>query len=874
MDNFIYKGKYLREISFPLGGIGTGCIGLAGNGRLIDWEIFNRPNKGSFNGFTHFAIKAEKKGKLRDARIIQSDLPPPYSGPFSGSRFRTFGFGPPTGSMAGIPHFRDVTFKGQFPVAKLDFRETKFPGKVSLTAFNPFIPLHVQDSSIPGAFFELSVKNTGSETLDYSIALSMKNPHEQDNFNKFKKTKEVKWIRFGSDQYTEMDVSYGDMTVATDAEQISYQENWFGGSWFDNLTNYWKEFTAPGRLKNRKSPAESESTQNIWNQKHATLAAHLKIKPGREEKVRFIITWNYPNCENYWNRPKKKSPKNLWKNYYTTLFQDSGKSAAYALKNWDRLYQDTLTFQKALFESTLPEEVIDAVSANISILKSPTVSVNSEGVFYGFEGCHCDSGCCEGSCTHVWNYAYALPFLFPSLERSMREAEYGYNFHKDGKMSFRLQLPLGRRASSFRACADGQFGGIIKVYREWKLSGDSEWMKKLWPCVSASLEYAWSASNPDKWDPDQKGILTGRQHHTLDMELFGPSSWLNSLYLAALKAAAEMAVFLGEEEKAKLYQDIFYKGKAWTEKHLFNGEYFHQKLNLATKSILEEFDAVPLYWNAEKKQIKYQLDQGCGVDQVLGQWHAFLTGLGEILDTKKVRSALRSIYRYNFKTMRDFVNPCRLFCLNDESGIVICTWPDGVEEPVIPVPYSQETMNGFEYQAASHMIREGMVRQGLTVVKAIRDRYDGYKRNPWNEFECGSNYARSMASYALLLAYSGFRYDLVKNHLGFAPILNKDGRFRCFWSIGTGYGTIDIRDNKTIIEVNDGYVKLKSLELKYLSKTPPQKVKIGKKGLSFENRRGLLKFGQSVELSGGKKLSISHRRSQGVKTKKKGVYRP
>ncbi|MEM3173520.1 MAG: GH116 family glycosyl-hydrolase, partial [Candidatus Bathyarchaeia archaeon] len=90
LEYFTYRGDRTREISFPIGGIGTGSIGLAGNGRLIDWEIFNRPNKGSVNGFSHFAIKAEHEGKILDARVLNSDLPPPYTGEFSHERFQSF----------------------------------------------------------------------------------------------------------------------------------------------------------------------------------------------------------------------------------------------------------------------------------------------------------------------------------------------------------------------------------------------------------------------------------------------------------------------------------------------------------------------------------------------------------------------------------------------------------------------------------------------------------------------------------------------------------------------------------------------------------------------------------------------------------------
>ena len=199
------------------------------------------------------------------------------------------------------------------------------------------------------------------------------------------------------------------------------------------------------------------------------------------------------------------------------------------LSRWDELKQETLRFRDAVYSSTLPVSVLDAAAANLSILKSPTTLRLEDGTFYGWEGCHPSAGSCEGSCTHVWNYQQALPFLFPALERSMREADYKYNLNAAGGLSFRLSLPLGTNYATERPCADGQFGNILKLYRDWKLSGDTAWLARLWPAAKLSIEYAWSPQNPDRWDPEQTGVLWGRQHHTLDMELFGPNSWLTEL---------------------------------------------------------------------------------------------------------------------------------------------------------------------------------------------------------------------------------------------------------------------------------------------------------------------------------------------------------
>jgi hypothetical protein len=492
---------------------------------------------------------------------------------------------------------------------------------------------------------------------------------------------------------------------------------------------------------------------------------------------------------------------------------------------------------------------MNAVQGNISILKSPTVLRLENGEFYGWEGVNKDKGSCEGSCTHVWNYAYALPFLYPNLERSMRDLDYQYNIGEMGDMTFRLMLPLGRKRNNFRPCVDGQMGGVMKVYRDWKISGDTQWLKSLWPQVKKSLEYAWNPDNYDYWDPEKTGVISGRQHHTLDMELFGPNSWLNGFYLGALKAGAEMAEALGEKETASLYMDIFNKGKKWTDENLFNGKHYVQKVDLKDKCLLEKYDTghclfgestIEGYWNDETSEIKYQIGEGCSIDQLVGQWHANLMGLGDIFDSDKTKIALKTLYDLNYKkSMRNHANPCRSYSVNDEAGIVICEWEDADKKPSIPVPYSEETMNGFEYAAACHMIQMGLLNEGESIVRAVRDRYDGFKRNPWAEIECGNNYARSMASYALILTYSGFTYNMVENMIGFEPINPKDV-YSTFWSVGEGWGTFDITNQDATLNLLYGTLQLKQFKL-------PSSIAVSGKTNVILKNHGLIEYDYDKE---------------------------
>jgi len=391
----------------------------------------------------------------------------------------------------------------------------------------------------------------------------------------------------------------------------------------------------------------------------------------------------------------------------------------------------------------------------------------------------------------------------------------------------------------FRACLDGQMGSVIKCYREWKMSGDREWLESNWQNIKKILEYAWSDKNPDRWDLNKDGVLEGRQHHTLDKELFGPSSWLEGFYLAALKCASEMAEYLGDDEKKNEYIDIYEKGKQWTKDNLFNGSHFIQKVDVCDKSIVDSFDAAEEYWNEETKQIKYQIAEGSIIDQVLAQWHADILGIGDIYDPGQLDIALESMMKNNYKaSMRYFANPWRLFSVNDEAGTVICDYPEGCEKPKIPIPYCEETMTGFEYSFAGLLCSRGKYEDGFKVVKAIRDRFDGGKRNPWNEFECGSNYARSMASYSLVPILSGFEFDMPKGYIGFKPY--KDGEFSCIWSVAGSWGDINVNSSDIRINVFEKPITLKSFGLKFAKNVT--KVKIDGKDIDFEFKNGVVYF--------------------------------
>jgi uncharacterized protein (DUF608 family) len=509
----------------------------------------------------------------------------------------------------------------------------------------------------------------------------------------------------------------------------------------------------------------------------------------------------------------------LLRNWYATRWTDAWDVARYTAANLPRLTDQTRRYHRTLFASTLPPVVLDAVSSQSSIVRTTTALRLADGSFHAFEGCNDTSGCCPMNCTHVWNYAQAAAFLFPALERSVRETDFLHNTRKAGAakpglMAFRTILPTApsqcacsqggdcatasatlpaptgnwdaaAKLWDFLPAADGQLGTIIRACREWRLSGDRDWLARIWPDVIRALEFAWlgeDSAGKNAWDPTRSGVITGQQHNTYDIEFFGPNPLTTIMYLGALRAGEELALAMGDASRAAEYHRIYLLGRSWIEKNLWSREYFVQKVAPPADR------PIPDNLRSPDGSPKYQVGTGCLSDQLLGQFLAHVVGLGHLISPKKSATAMRSIFRHNFRDrLGDYANVQRAYGLGDEAGLLLCSWPGGNREQ-LPFPYCDEVWTGVEYQVAAGLIFEGLVDEGLAIVAAVRDRYAGHNRNPFNEVECGHHYARAMASWGVLIALSGFRCDAGAGELAFAPRINPEN-FRTFYSTGASWGS-------------------------------------------------------------------------------------
>ena len=781
----------------PLGGLGTGTIALCGDGSLRQWQIHNQVNHQACVPHSFFAVWAQPAGPTGEAvaRVLQSSALYDSEGPAP----------PPTSNdhlvppaqqalLERLPGVQATTFTGAYPIAELTYHDPALPLQVSIEAFSPFIPLESKDSGLPAILFHVTVTNPTAQPVRASIAATLQNvvgwdgvspisgtrcPPYGSNVNALVRLGEATAINMGVTGVPEEAAGYGQMVLAASSPGATYVTQW------DDLEAFWTDFSSDGRLSNVAGSTPSPAGRT-WN---GALAVPFSLDPGQSRTVTFIIAWYFPNRIVNWPQRRffgveDEEHEFRLGNQYNNWFRSALEVADYVRVHSERLTHKTRLARATFYDTTLPYPLIDAVTSQMSILRTPTCFWTQDGRFWGFEGgCgastghHTDAfgGCCPLNCTHVWNYEMALARLFPALERTMRDTEWHIQQHPSGYLPHRVTLPTDlprpwecEIGGPARPALDGLLGAMLKTYREYRAGGDRAWLERVWPAVKKALTYVWSVH-----DPSQAGVIEGEQPNTYDISIYGANTFTGTLYLAALRAAEVMAGLCGDGDAAAACQEVYRRGRAALEERLWNGEYYVQEVDL---------EAHP----------EQNWASGCHADQLLGQWWAHVLGLGHLLEKEHVRTAALSIFQHNFR--EDFHGhrqQPRAFVTGDDQGLLVCTWPRG-GRPQVPTLYSDEVWTGLEYEVAGLLLYEGEVAPALRMLEAARARYDGRKQNPWNDIECGDHYVRALASWALLEAASGFRYDAGAAEIGFAPVLTPED-YRAPFVARDGWGTFTQR---------------------------------------------------------------------------------
>lgn len=802
-----YDKNHIQRIALPIGGIGTGTVSLGGRGNLQDWEIMNRPAKGYNPGprfeIAPFFVLFTEQGENKDIRLLEGPVPL-YE--YEGSR------GIDKTTNHGMPRFENATFDAAYPFGQVHLTDPGLPVEVKLKAFNPLIPGDADKSGIPVAVLRYQIHNITDQPVSISICGAMQNFIGNDgnlgiarkNRNEFRKTNELSGIYFYSEGVDTTVEQWGTMALTTGFPgKITYRTNWKKQQWGSSILDFWDDISADGELEERPPSGEDLPM--------ASLAVQTKLAAGETKEVEFYLTWHFPN--------RMAWALSMLTNYYTTQYKDAWDVIKKTISDLEILEQETIRFVEAFCSSDLPEVVKEAALFNISTLRTQTCFRTTDGNLFAWEGCNDNSGCCFGSCTHVWNYEHATGFLFGDLAVRRRRIEFGKATNNEGLMSFRVYLPKENMQDFGRAAADGQMGALMKMYRDWQLSGDDEFLMELYPNVKKALQFCWI---PGGWDANIDGVMEGTQHNTMDVEYWGPNPQMGLWYLGALRSVEEMAKHAGDADFAKTCHALYSNGRKWLENNLFNGEYFEHKI-IPPEDVDDIAPSLIVGMGSiDKFNPDYQLGEGCLVDQLVGQYVAHITGLGYLVDPGHVKKTLQSIMKYNYcENLNDHFNIFRTFALGDEGALLMASYP--YTRPKNPFPYFTEVMTGFEYTAAVGMLFEGQNESGLKCIQNIRDRYDGYKRSPFDEAECGHHYGRAMASWSAIIALTQFNYSGVSESMTFTK---KNGKY--FWSNGYSYGTIMVKGDENIktveIKVLNDTLNLKRFILKGYGKV---KVKAG-----------------------------------------------
>lgn len=810
--NTPYEKEYLNRVAFPIGGLGAGMFCMEGTGCISHMSVRNRPEIFNEPGiFAAVAVKGLKNG----AKILEGPVP-------DWKKFgqRDAGNGN-SGLTAGLPHFRNAAFDVKFPFAHLDISDADIPLKITVTGWSPFIPTDENNSSLPVGAMEYKFTNTGNSAVDAVFSFNSKNFLKIDEGQNAIKSYTGGFILTEASKKDKPEPS--SFCIFTDETSAVVDHCWFRGGWWDPFTMAWNT-VKNGEIK-AVAPVEGGAPG-------ASLFVPFTLAKGKEKTIRVMMSWYTPDSSfTYGNMGVRKencdaasgccnSPADIgldqydkdfngkfFKPWYSSRFTSIEAVNNYWKEQYDALRKNSLLFSSAFYKSSLPPEVIEAVAANLTILKSPTVMRQYDGRMWSWEGCGDNGGCCHGSCTHVWNYAQAVPHLFPALERTLRNTEFCESQDEKGHQNFRSVLPIQPATHEFHAAADGQLGGIMKVYRDWRISGDNEWMKKIFPMVQKSMDYCINT-----WDPKKKGVIEEPHHNTYDIEFWGPDGMHSSFYLGSLKAIIEMGIYLGKNIGE--YRTLLERGKKIMETTLYDGEFFIQDiqfkgLNAKDPTTAQSFGGE---YSQEAKDLlqkegpKYQYGKGCLSDGVLGAWIARMAGLDDVVDPAKIKSHLKAVHKYNLKqNLSEHANPQRpSFALGNDGGLLLCSWPKGGKLS-LPFVYSDEVWTGIEHQVASHLMLMGDVKEGLDILRASRNRYDGRVRNPFNEYECGHWYARALSSYGYLQALTGVRYDAVDKTL---YIDSKVGDFTSFISTATGFGTVTLQAGKASVKTVFGNIDI------------------------------------------------------------------
>jgi len=795
------------------GGIGTGYVELRKDGQFYNWTIFNNQPLGTgplFNLRTNplnpwreslqfFIVRYQEEGKEAKLKILQLNNSLEEGGLESIDYYYPW--------MTAV---EKIEYSARFPFTYMTFTDKEMPLEIKMEAFSPFIPHDIKNSSLPGVYFNFTITSLSDKKVDVMILASQRNLTGYESIDKYfiGNIKESEGIKFFEQTVGGVDTashSYGQMGIASLSDKSSYYLGW------EHKHPYYERLLVDKKLRNindtegrngiNKETGKKRANKGSGNDQRMFSSIALSKELGAKEKAShsFIMTWYYPNSYGSYNDPDRKNAdvdysfgQKITKkhgNYYSNFFNSAFEVAQYMKTNKEELQQKTQQFMDNMYASDLELFVLDQINSQLNTLISSTVL--TKDLKFGIrEGMTPDKSWGPNNTSDVSLYASIMTIsLFPELQKSAMRC------HRN------IQTPKGEIAHGLGYDLDYTQNGTWGVYeridlpgnyiqmvmRDYFVSNDTAYLSEMWPSIKKAIEYIISERDPNKdLMPEMHGIMCSYDN----FPMYGLASYIQSQWLSSLKAASEAASVMGDTASKTRYETIFTKGSKMMDDHLWNGKYYR---------LANDYDG-----STGNKGV----DEGCLTDQIIGQWLAHQCGLGYLFKEENVKAALKNIMNMSYKP--DF-------------GLRNCSWPEypelyPIHETDLWVDQANTPWTGVELGFASFLIYEGLVKEGLDVIRTVDNRYRRAGLY-FDHQEFGGHYLRPMAAWGILNAFLGL--EIHQGDYTFAP--KKDGNtYTIFFATPDGTAHYKKTGNISEIHVLTGSFKYKSIK----DKTTGKEIKV------------------------------------------------
>ena len=702
----------------PVGGFGAGTFSRSYRGHYERWHLKAGVHKYEDVPANQFAVFVRPEGGEPIAQVLATD------NPSHGLSAWNWSYPAGSGEYAAL-----------YPKSWFAYQSPQLPIKLTVEQFSPVLPDNYKETSYPVAIYNWYAQNPTSKPVTVSILFSWANMvgwfrDSTRGFtgglnNQNTNTYHAEQIQNGNMQgivfdrlrsgavQEEWDGQFAIAALATPGVEVTYTTSWMS---YGTGEDVWKPFSTDGRLPNWAPKLASAGEPMA-----AAIALRFTLAPNEKKLVPMALAWDLPIAEFGGGRK--------WLRHYTKFFGTSGsnawKIARTALENdqdWSRQIDE---WQKPFIEDeSKPLWYRGELFNELYILADGGTLWGHELNGVGNPRHHSAQMADSFSYLECFDYQYygtsdvrfygSFPLVkfWPEIEKQeMRQytdtiaesnpQEYVWAWKRDHQHILELmqRKTAGSAPHDLGSPTEDPFVNVnqynyqdvsnwrdlnskyvLMVWRDYVFSGskDSDFLRYTWNAVKMAMEHL------RQYDKNGDGLIEngGFPDQTYDNWVArGESSYSGSLYLAALRATAEIARKLGENTTAQGYDALFKRAQAAFVKNLWNGTYFNYDVGSDYKSDIM-------------------------AEQLAGQWYANLTGLGEIVPAEMRRSALQHVFDFNVMKFQ-----------NGTMGAVngIAANGDILHEN----EQVEEVWTGTTFGVASHMLSEGMRDQAFKTAEGV-----------------------------------------------------------------------------------------------------------------------------------------------------------